>query len=167
MTNNNIFSSGYSTSNPFLNQQSTPEESLAQAYAKLEALKKQQYIPQQNNVFTDIAFEFKNLSQDEANFIINSPEYQSINAKYQSEFSQFLINKFSNEYLHTNNTTTLEEMLNIIRKQKENYQKKFTSDIDEIKGQNKTLVDKNNELVEVNRKLQEELAKIQERLNND
>ena len=125
---NNIFGSSYSNSNPFggINQNNpqTAYENLMQAYnTKLEALKKQQAqfnIQPQSTVFTDIAFEFKNLPEDEVNFIVNSEEYQTLNSRYQAEFSQFLINKFSNEYLQSNTSGTLEQMLNVIRKQKEN-----------------------------------------------
>ena len=169
---NTIFNSNYSSSNPFsmqtksMNQQT--DDSLLQAYARLEALKQKQqpqYMQPQSTVFSDIAFEFKDLPEDEINFIANSDEYQTLNTKYQNEFSQFLINKFSNEYLQTGNSKTLEEMLSVIRKQKAQYQKKFASDIDEIRGQNKLLLDRNNELAESNSRLQEELKKIQERIS--
>lgn len=105
-------------------------------------------------VFTDIANEFKDISEDESNFIMSSAEYQNINNKYQTEFSQFLINKFSAEYSQIGNTKTLEEMLYVIRKQKEKYKQKFAADINEIRDQNKTLLDKNNELSETNKSLQ-------------
>ena len=171
---NSIFNSNYSSSNPFSMSQrgnsNSQEDSLMQAYARLEALKQKQqpqYMQPQSTVFSDIAFEFKDLPEDEIEFIANSEEYQTLNAKYQNEFSQFLINKFSNEYLQSGNCKTLEEMLAVIRQQKTKYQKKFASDIDEIRGQNKTLLDRNNELAESNLKLQEELRKIQERLANN
>jgi hypothetical protein len=169
MNNNSIFgnSLNYNT-NPFLsstNPQNT-DDLLAQSFAKLEALKKQynDSKTQQSTVFTDIESEFKNLSDDETQFIVNSSEYQAANLKYQSEFSQFLINKFSNEYLQTGNTRTLEEMLYIIRNQKEKYKEKFATDINEIRDQNKSLLDKNNQLAESNQQLQKQLEEIKNRL---
>lgn len=185
MNNNNIFNSGLSSSNPFsLNNSGlqNTENSLMETYAKLEALKARQnqintaFQAQQNTqqqpqqrltVFTDIANEFNNLSEDEINFIVLSKEYESVNSKYQNEFSQFLINKFSNEYLQTGNTRTLEEMLSVIRKKKEQYKQKFADDINEIREQNKTLLDKNNELAENNERLQEQLKTIQNQLWKD
>jgi hypothetical protein len=64
----------------------------------------------------DISNEFTNISEDEANFIKSSQEYQAISLQYQTEFSQFLLNKFSQEYIQTGNGRTLEEMLFVIRK---------------------------------------------------
>lgn len=174
--NNSVFNSGLSTSNPFsINSPNTTqsmEDSLMQTYAKLEALKSKQnqFNPQQGyqTVFTDIANEMKDLSEDEVNFILASQEYRALNEKYQNEFSQFLINKFSNEYLQTTgNTRTLEEMLSTIRKRKEQYKQKFASDINEIREQNKVLLDRNNQLAENNEKLQEQLKDIQTRLWRD
>jgi hypothetical protein len=125
--NNNIFgmNTNYNT-NPFSNTPSVLDASLADSYAKLEALKRQQQQLQQPaaqhaTVFTDIENELKNLSEDETAFVTSSKEYQTIAAKYQAEFSQFLINKFSNEYIQTGNTRTLEELLYTIRQQKEKY----------------------------------------------
>jgi transcriptional regulator of heat shock response len=167
--NNSIIgnSLNYNT-NPFLSSASSQntDDLLAQSFAKLEALKKQytDSKPQQSTVFTDIESEFKNLSDDETQFIVNSSEYQAANLKYQSEFSQFLINKFSNEYLQTGNTRTLEEMLYTIRSQKEKYKEKFASDINEIRDQNKSLLDKNNQLAESNQNLQKQLEEIKNRL---
>jgi hypothetical protein len=166
--NNSIFgnSLNYNT-NPFLSSASSQntDDLLAQSFAKLEALKKQYTdSKQQSTVFTDIESEFKNLSEDETQFIVSSPEYQAANLKYQSEFSQFLINKFSNEYLQTGNTRTLEEMLYTIRSQKEKYKEKFASDINEIRDQNKSLLDKNNQLAESNQNLQKQLEEIKNRL---
>jgi uncharacterized coiled-coil DUF342 family protein len=141
------------------------EASLMQSYAKLEALKAKQNQYQQpvNTVFTDIANEFESLSTDEANFILTSNEYQNLNNKYQQEFTQFLINKFSGEYLQTGNVKTLEEMLFTIRQKKDQYKQKFAADINEIRDQNKNLVEKNNQLAENNQALQEQLKKIIER----
>jgi ATP-dependent Lon protease len=174
----------FSTSNPFGNNFNTnstynPQElenSLMQSYAKLEALKAKQNQLQaisanqtvaQNTVFSDITNEFDGLSKDEINFIVGSQEYQNLNNKYQNEFSQFLIAKFSNEYLQTGNVTTLEEMLFTIRQKKEQYKQKFAEDINEIRTQNKTLVDKNNQLAQNNQLLQEQLKSIQEKLSKE
>jgi FtsZ-binding cell division protein ZapB len=178
---NNIFNSGFSTSNPFnfsgINNNTTQdlENSLMQSYARLEALKAKQNqlqtVPSQNvqqhTVFTDIASEFEGLSSDETTFIVNSNEYQNLNLRYQTEFSQFLISKFSNEYIQTGNVKTLEEMLFTIRQKKEQYKQKFAEDINEIRDQNKNLVEKNNKLAENNQLLQEQLKAIQEKLLKD
>ena len=101
MSNSNLFGSPFSSSNPFSNG-TTPslDSSLAESYARLEALKKQynqngQPMQQQSTVFSDIQNELKNLSEDESQFITNSKEYQAVNQKYQAEFSNFLINKFA------------------------------------------------------------------------
>lgn len=175
MTNNNLFGSQFSTSNPFNSGVNpTLDASLAESYARLEALK-QQYAAaqnQQNNlqkaqpatVFTDINNELKGLSEDETAFILSSKEYQEANQKYQSEFSQFLINKFSTEYLQTGNTRTLEEMLLSIRRAKEKYKDKFAADINDIRDQNKDLLEKNNKLAESNEELQKQLEEIKSRL---
>lgn len=168
--NNSIFGNNLGYNNPFTpaaNSNSILDESLAQSYAKLEALKKQYSTPQQSTVFTDIESEFKNLSEDEIQFITSASDYQNLNAKYQTEFSQFLINKFSNEYLQVGNTRTLEEMLYVIRKQKDKYKDKFASDINEIRDQNKSLLDKNNQLAENNQMLQKQLEEIKSRLWKD
>jgi hypothetical protein len=175
-TNQNLFNSSFSTSNPFnINGSSSStqdlENSLMQSYAKLEALKAKQNQLQsisqpvrQNTVFTDIAAEFEGLSQDESSFIVNSQEYQNLNAKYQNEFSQFLISKFAGEYIQTGNVQTLEEMLFVIRQKKDQYKQKFAEDINEIRDQNKSLLDRNNQLAENNQLLQEQLKAIQEKL---
>jgi ATP-dependent Lon protease len=174
-TNQSIFNSGFSSSNPF-NMGSSPtstqelENSLMQSYARLEALKAKQNQLQvsqpqvQHTVFTDIANEFEGLSQDETAFIVNSQDYQRLNNKYQNEFTQFLISKFSGEYIQSGNAQTLEEMLFTIRQKKEQYKQKFAEDINEIRDQNKNLVDKNNKLAESNLLLQEQLKAIQEKL---
>lgn len=171
-SNNSIFSSGLSSSNPFGGYgqpNSTTSPALADAYAKLELLKQQQMASQQNNmqkstVFTDIAAEMKDVSDDELNYIISAPEYQQLNTKYQNEFSEFLIAKFANEYLQVGNQRTLEEMLGIIRKRKEQYKGKFAEDISEIREQNKSLLDRNNQLADSNKKLQEQLQEIQNKI---
>jgi hypothetical protein len=169
--NNNLFGLNTNYTNPFSNTPSVLDNSLAESYAKLEALKRQQLQQQPqtqiNTVFSDIEGELKNLSEDETNFITSSKEYQTVANKYQTEFSQFLINKFSNEYLQTGNTRTLEEMLYIIRKQKEKYREKFATDINEIRDQNKDLVNKNNQLAENNLALQKQLEEIKARLWKD
>jgi molybdopterin converting factor small subunit len=168
--NNTLFGTNYNQPNPFSNTPSVLDATLADSYAKLEALKRQQQQLQQTptvqhaTVFTDIDNELKNLSEDELSFITNSKEYQAISNKYQAEFSQFLINKFSNEYIQTGNTRTLEEMLYVIRNQKDKYKDKFASDINEIRTQNKELVDKNNQLAENNNALQKQLEEIKSRL---
>jgi ATP-dependent Lon protease len=178
-TTNSIFNSNYSTSNPFNMNGISPtqdlENSLMQSYAKLEALKAKQNQFQQNvqvsspqhTVFTDITSEFDGLSSDEVNFIVNSNEYQNLNSKYQNEFTQFLISKFSGEYLQIGNVKTLEEMLFTIRQKKEQYKQKFAEDINEIRDQNKNLVDRNNQLAQNNLLLQEQLKAIQEKLLKD
>jgi molybdopterin converting factor small subunit len=167
--NNNIFGTNTNYNSQFQNTPSILDASLADSYAKLEALKRQQQqmqqpVVQQSTVFTDIADELKNLSEDESVFITSSKEYQTISNKYQAEFSQFLINKFSNEYMQTGNTRTLEEMLYVIRQQKEKYKDKFATDINEIRDQNKTLLDRNNQLAESNLALQKQLEEIKSRL---
>jgi hypothetical protein len=165
-----MFNSNYSTSNPFsFNKPTTNiEESLLQTYAQLEALKaKQAQFGQGNSqqeiqtVFTDISNEFKDISEDETNFIVNSQEYKTLNEKYQNEFSQFLISKFSTEYLQTTgNTRTLEEMLYTIRTKKEDYKQRFAKDINEIREMNKELLEKNNALASSNLELQEQIKTL-------
>jgi len=178
MNTGNLFNSTFSSSNPFNisgnNTTQDLENSLMQSYPRLEALKAKQnqlqnnqISPPQSNVFTDIAGEFEGLSSDESNFIINSKEYQILNERYQNEFTQFLISKFSGEYLQTGNVRTLEEMLFTIRQKKEQYKQKFAEDINEIRDQNKNLVDKNNQLAESNQLLQKQLKAIQEKLLKD
>jgi polyhydroxyalkanoate synthesis regulator phasin len=69
--------------------------------------------------------------------------------------------------MQTGNTRTLEEMLYVIRKQKDKYKEKFATDINEIRNQNKTLLDKNNQLAESNQELQKQLEEIKARLWKD
>jgi len=167
MNNTNYpFNSALSNSNPFsLNQ--NLDDSLASSYARLEALKKQ-YSDMNNanksTVFTDIDSELTNLSDDERSFILNSDEYKAVSEKYQTEFSQFLIRKFSNEYLESSGGRTPEEMLSVIRKEKEKYKSKFAADINEIRDQNKTLMNQNNKLASDNESLQKELEAIKIKL---
>jgi hypothetical protein len=170
--NNSIFGNN-NYPNSFLNTPSVLDSTLADSYAKLEALKKQYQQPsnqqpqQVSTVFSDIDTELKNLSEDELAFITSSKDYQLATAKYQNEFSQFLINKFSSEYLQTGNTRTLEELLYVIRKEKEKYKDKFAADINEIRDQNKDLLTRNNQLAENNLALQKQLEEIKNRLWKD
>lgn len=177
---NNIFSSALSSSNPFnLGGSNTNalDGSLAETYAKIEALKNRQnqlntayqqastgQIPTTQNkkatVFTEIADELNNLSDDEIAFVVNSEKYQILNAKYQNEFSQFLINKFANEYLQTSDSRTLEELLATIKTEKEKYKGKFAKDLTAVKNQNQDLLEKN-------RELEERLAAIQAQLQKE
>jgi hypothetical protein len=170
MLNNGIFSSNYSTSNPFgtngLSQQSM-DATIMDAYNRLEALKSQQNFNANNKiktVFTDIADEFKDLPDDEMKFISSSKEYQEAYNKYQVEFSEFITNKFSNEFLQVNGGRSLEELLFTIKRQKENYKSKFANDINEIRDQNKELISKNNQLADNNAELQKQLNEIQKML---
>jgi len=168
MTNSNYpFTTTLSTSNPFSLTTPSFDNSLADSYAKLEALKKQyseMNNPNKATVLTDIDGELSNLSDDEKAFILSSEEYKSVSDRYQAEFSQFLIQKFSNEYLQTNGGRTLEEMLSVIRKTKEKYKSKFAADINEIRDQNKTLMTQNTQLASANETLQKELEDIKLKL---
>jgi hypothetical protein len=90
--NNTLFGLNNNYNNSlFTNTPNALDASLAESYAKLEALKRQQQSTQivQSTVFTDIDTEMKNLSEDEVNFITASKEYQAIANKYQTEFSFF------------------------------------------------------------------------------
>jgi FtsZ-binding cell division protein ZapB len=51
-------------------------------------------------------------------------------------------------------------MLFTIRQKKEQYKQKFAEDINEIRDQNRNLVEKNNQLAENNQALQEQLKKL-------
>lgn len=116
--NNNILNSTLATSNPFsFNRpggQSLTDSSMFDAYNKLEALKQQQLAALQaqqqkqqqltaQTVFTDIATEAKDMSEDERNFVYSSQEYQKLYTQYQQEFSEFITAKFANEYLQAGN----------------------------------------------------------------
>jgi len=56
--------------------------------------------------------------------------------------------------MQVGNTRTLEEMLLVIKKEKEKYKDRFAADINEIRDQNKVLLSKNDELSKNNRELQ-------------
>lgn len=175
---NSLYSSPFAStnalySNPAMAKYTTPtidQQSLADAYNKLEALRNNLQTqapqqPQKATVFTDISKELSDLSEDEKNFIMSSREYQVADAKYQSEFSQFLITKFSDEFLQTNQRT-MEELLLAIRNKKEQYKNKFADDVAEIRKNNKSLEDKNNELLKSNLELQKQLEEIQHKLGS-
>jgi gas vesicle protein len=169
MLNNGIFNTNYSTSNPFgisgTNQ--SLDASIIEAYNKLEALKNQQnqqYNTVNRTVFTDITEEFKDLSADESTFIVSSKEYQDAFNKYQTEFSEFLTAKFSTEFLQTNGGRSAEELLYTIKKQKDQYKTKFANDINEIRDQNRELINKNDQLASNNAELQKQLKEIQNML---
>ena len=169
MLNNGIFNTNYSTSNPFgiggVNQ--SLDASIIEAYNKLEALKNQQnqqYNTVNRTVFTDISEEFKDLSADESTFIVSSKEYQEAFNKYQTEFSEFLTTKFSTEFLQTNGGRSAEELLYTIKKQKDQYKTKFANDINEIRDQNRELINKNDQLASNNAELQKQLKEIQNML---
>jgi molybdopterin converting factor small subunit len=182
MNNNSIFNPNYSSSNPFTMPTVTTapaiNNELIDSYARLEALRQRQaelnamgqktlsdvQTPTRKTVFSDIAEEFNGLSEDETNFIVNSPEYQKLNSKYQTEFSNFLISKFSNEYMQTGNVRTLEELLYEVRRQKDKYKERFAEDINQIRDQNKHLTDQNNALALSNQELQEQLREIRAKL---
>lgn len=165
--NNSLFGSQFSTSNPFMNQPqsiSQIDQNIANVYSQLEALKNpQQNQQRQNTVFTDIFNEMKSMSDDEKAYIFSTKEYIAANAKYQEEFSAFLINKFSGEFLQ-NHQRTMEELLSVIKSKKEQYKNKFADDVAEIRERNKDLADKNAALAKNNQILQEELKKIQMKL---
>jgi molybdopterin converting factor small subunit len=186
MNNNSIFNPSYSQSNPFTLPATTTapaiNSELIDSYARLEAIRQRQAelnamsqkaaIPDvqataRKTVFSDIADEFNGLSEDETAFITNSPEYQKLNNKYQAEFSNFLISKFSNEYMQSGNTRTLEELLYEVRRQKDRYKEKFAEDINQIRDQNKQLTDQNNALALSNQELQEQLKEIRAKLWSD
>ena len=168
--NNSLFSSQFSTSNPFMNQPqsiSQIDQNIANVYSQLEALKNpQQNQQRQNTVFTDIFNEMKSMSDDEKAYIFSTKEYVAANAKYQEEFSTFLINKFSGEFLQ-NHQRTMEELLSVIKNKKEQYKNKFADDVAEIRERNKDLADKNAALAKNNQILQEELKKIQMKLGDN
>ena len=155
---------------PFLNNNKpTIDSDLVAAYAQLEALKKQQLqqpqVPQQiRNVFTDISDEMRDIGEDERNFIESSSEYQKLNSQYQEEFSSFLIQYFSNDYLKSEYAKTPEKILALIRTKKEQYKSKFANDISDIKAQNQILVDKNDALEKANVSLQAQLKEIRDSL---
>jgi predicted RNase H-like nuclease (RuvC/YqgF family) len=55
----------------------------------------------------------------------------------------------------------------VIRAKKDKYKDKFATDINEIRDQNKNLLDKNNKLAESNQALQKQLEEIKSRLWKD
>jgi phosphopantetheinyl transferase (holo-ACP synthase) len=137
------------------------EQTLAESYAKLEALKNANGGGMtKQNVFSDIAIELKDLSEDELNFITASQDYITTNAQYQREFSEFITEKFANEYIQAGKGKTLEQLLSIIKKRKDQYKSKFVEDISEIRDKNKELADKNAELAKSNEELQKQLFKM-------
>lgn len=162
---NGIFNSNYSTSNPF--NMGHQQES----FNKFDLMKAQQQMQQMNNqpiqqqtVFSDISNELKDLSKDENSFIVNSVNYQKAFNKYQEEFSEFLISKFANEFVQVNGGRSAEELLFVIRQERENYKNKFSEDINQIRDQNKTLLESNNKLAQDNLALQQQLQEIQNKL---
>ena len=152
--------------------QTIDQQSIMDAYNKLEALKnnmQQSQIPQtpqKRSVFVDINTELADLSEDEKNFIMASTEYKVADAKYQNEFSQFLISKFSDEFLQ-GHQRTMEDLLLAIKHRKEEYKNKFADDVAEIREHNKTLEMKNNELAKSNVELQKQLEAIQQKLGSN
>jgi uncharacterized coiled-coil DUF342 family protein len=165
--NNNL--SGYGSflgknPNPMdLTSLNSRDNELSKMYAELEMMKNQ---TNQNNktVFTEIAQEMSESSEDERTFIENSKEYISLNQQYQNEFSAFLIEKFSSEYANSKYGQTPEKILGVIRNKREEYKNKFTENLKEIKESNKDLITKNDELMKVNENLQKQLADIQTKL---
>lgn len=182
MYNSPFSTNSTSSSNPFalpgpMQSAQNLDNSIMETYAKLNALKQRQaelnsmvqgqpvmQQQMQRTVFSDIATEMSDLGEDELNFIVSSNEYRQLNERHQREFSEFITEKFSNEYIATGRTKTLEQLLAVIRKRKEEYKSRFASDITEIREQNKSLVDKNNELAQSNAELQKQLEIIQQKL---
>jgi len=58
-------------------------------------------------------------------------------------------------------------MLLTIKREKEKYKDKFASDINEIRDQNRALLDRNDELSKNNKDLQKQLEEIKARLWKD
>jgi hypothetical protein len=163
---NNGFLSGFGTSspNPMDISNFSKNTDLSKLYAELEMLKGNQQSLTKRTVFTDIASEMSNASEDERIFIENSKEYISLNQQYQTEFSAFLIEKFGDEYASSKYGETPERILNVIKNKREEYKNKFAANLNEIKESNRTLVDKNEELAKINESLQKQLAEIQSKL---
>jgi hypothetical protein len=159
------FQNNSSYVNPFDPINSTPNRDLAKMYAELESLK-QNKVQTQRTVFTDIATEMSDISDDERLFIEGSKEYIALNQQYQIEFSSFLINKFGAEFSSTEYGKTPEKILALIREKKDLYKNQFAANLNEIKQNNKSLIEKNNELVQVNEKLRTELDKIKEKIGD-
>lgn len=156
-----------STAELYSNPASLNSKTLADAYTNLEYLRnnmQQTRQPQQKNtVFTDINKELEGLSNDEKEFIMASNEYKLADSKYQNEFSQFLISKFSDEFLQ-GHQRTMEELLLVIRTKKEQYKNKFADDVAEIREYNKNLESRNSELAKSNMELQKQLENIKAKL---
>jgi hypothetical protein len=166
MYGNNNISPFSQTSNPFMPPAydfASQQKDLAKMYAELEAIKSSNSQPAKT-VFTEIADEMSDISDDERAFIEGSKEYGILNQQYQVEFSSFLINKFGAEYSSSQYGKTPERILGLIREKKEQYKNQFAANLNEIKENNKSLVSKNNELAEVNKKLQIELEAIKNKL---
>lgn len=120
--NNNVSSTNpFALPGPSQSAQSL-DNSIMETYAKLNALKQRQQDlnnltqnPQmqqaQRTVFSDIATEMSGLGEDELNFILSSKDYKTLNERHQREFSEFITEKFANEYIASGRTKTLEEML--------------------------------------------------------
>lgn len=164
--NNNTISPFSQSPNPFLPSSydfASQQKDLAKMYAELEAIKNASSQPTRT-VFTDIAEEMSDLSDDERAFIEGSKEYALLNQQYQVEFSTFLINKFGAEYSSSQYGKTPERILGLIREKKEQYKNQFAANLNEIKENNRSLVSKNNELAEVNKRLQIELEAIKNKL---
>ena len=161
---------------PFLNSNHSPnpmdissltanrENELSKMYAELEMLKNQTSQQKTKTVFTEIANEMADITDDERYFIENSKEYISLNQQYQTEFSAFLIEKFANEYSTSKYGKTPEQILGVIRNKKEEYKNKFAENLNEIKETNKNLIVKNDELAKINEGLQKQLVEIQNKL---
>jgi hypothetical protein len=149
--------------NPF--NKFSSDSDIADAYKKLEMLKQASPVVAQRNVFSDIADEWKSISEDERLFIENSHEYQEAFTTYQNEFSAFLIESFGNDFARSPHGASAEGLLGVIRSKKDSYKNKFATDISEIKEKNSQLEELNQELVKTNMKLQEQLKNIEARLN--
>lgn len=136
-------------------------QTLKELYAKINATA----APSTENrtVFTDISTELASLSNDEKEFVFSSDEYIAANGKYQMEFSNFLIDKFSNEFLAIHQKT-MEELLGAIKASREKYRNKFAADIASIKKVNTDLEQRNKELLESNAILQRQLETIQQKI---
>lgn len=167
-TNSQYSSPFLSTNELYSNPASLNSKTLMDAYNNLEYLRnnmQQQLpqVPQKSTVFTDINKELEGLSDDEKEFIMASNEYKTADAKYQTEFSQFLINKFSAEFLQ-DHQRTMEELLVVIKSKKDQYKNKFADDVAEIREHNKDLESRNTELAKTNIELQKQLQDIKSKL---
>lgn len=152
----------YSPSN-LRQQYPTNPEVLKDLYSKLDAANSMQQ--ENRTVFTDISKELSSLSNDEREFVFNTVEYKSANERYQVEFSNFLIDRFSSDFL-VGHQKTMEELLSAIKSSREKYRNKFAADIESIKKTNNDLETKNRELLESNAALQKQLETIQQRIGS-